>query len=427
MLKLILPDSQKFDLNSNSALAQPAGSAREQFLTDKASLAFAQLPYQEEALLRELTEAEKYAEGMDTFVVIGIGGSDLGTRTVVNALLSNYQRRIYFAGDTTDPKQLVDLSAELDLAKTLFIVVSKSGNTVEPAAAFIYFQDLANQQLGAETAVKHFVLLTDAHSGSLRKLASDKGYPSVVHGEVGGRYSVLSTVGMLPAHYLGLNVAEFLRGARELADQLVQSASNQDFALSYAVWLFQQAQSGKNINVLIPYAYGLTEFSMWFKQLWAESLGKNNSGTTPYNVVGPAFQHSTLQLFNEGPDDKMFTFITAKRARQDVNLPPDAAGLADFQFLAGRSFQEILTGEYETTSFALRKYGRQMATLEIDQLDEYNLGQLFYFFELVTLYSGYMYRVNPFDQPGVELSKNAMFGLLGKPGFEQYRDEFQQG
>lgn len=420
--------------NRNLPLSDAAVQAKQTYLGRKDQFGYAQLPYLSEQLLAEIEDAKKYAAGMETFVLIGIGGSDLGARAIVNALLSQYQKQIYFCGDTTDPKSLLDLSAELDLSKTLFLVISKSGNTIEQGTSFLYFRELITTQLGKDAVTKHIMFLTDPETGTLRKLAREQGYPTMnIPSNVGGRYSVLSSVGMLPASLIGTDVSKFLAGAKDMSELINSSDSESDPALKYADWQYRDAKVGKNITVFMPYEYGLTEFARWFKQLWAESLGKKhnlqgevvNNGTTPVQAIGPVDQHSQLQLFNEGPDDKNFTMLVATNAQRDINVPADLADLPDFEFLAGKSMHEILNGEFATTLYALQKNGRSTCTIEVPVVDEYYLGMLFYFFEQAVVYLGAMYNIDPFDQPGVEMSKNAMYGILGKEGYEKDKAEFE--
>jgi glucose-6-phosphate isomerase len=415
-------------------------SAKQKFLKD--DLSFKKLPYEYDNLKVDLENATKYAEGMDTIVVIGIGGSDLGARALHRAINSQYhnqlvetkkinQKKIYFSGDTTDPESISNLAEILDFEKTLFLIVSKSGNTIEPSSVFAYFRDLyISKNLDI---YKHFVFLTDPKSGTLRDIANTSGYKTLIHGEVGGRFSVLSSVGSVPAHLVNIKVDKLLEGARDL-DKHIQE-EEMDIVLNYiaAKYLYYKKHN-KTISVIMPYQYSLYEVGKWYQQLWGESIGKrldlqNNevyAGQTPVALLGPVDQHSQLQLLNEGPNDKFITFIKAENSRQNLNLPENYNGVEQFEFLKGHNFQEILNYELETTAFALTKNQRPNCTITIPQIDEYHLGQIFYFFEVATAYMGYLLNINPIDQPGVELSKNAMYGVLNKGGYEEIKKDFEE-
>lgn len=442
------PRIKENGLNSDdfNQFSVKAASVKTQFLKDKSSLDFVKLLEQLDVVNAAVSKAKATAAGMRAMVIIGIGGSDLGARAIFKALNHTHHNllaragklpssmEIYFLGDTTDPVVLQETLDVLPLAQTLFLVVSKSGNTIEQASTFVYLRDQVLKTLGMEAVKKQFLLLTDPQTGALRELANREGYATIDHPEVGGRFSVLSVVGMVPAALMGHDPTEFLRGARDLAAELDDNNAADDFALTYAAWHYLYASQGKSMTVLMPYIYNLCELALWFRQLWGESLGKkvNNqgqavyAGTTPVAALGPTDQHSQLQLYNEGPNDKVFTLLTATSSRKDIDMPTDYSGVEAFSFFSGRKLHEVLNLELETTAFALTQNSRPNLQITIPILDAYNLGKLFYFFELVTAYMGYFYDINTYDQPGVELSKNAMFGVLGKPGYEKNKSEFEQ-
>ncbi len=411
----------------------------------KEDLGFKKLPYGFADLLGEFSKVDEMMKGKKAIVIIGIGGSDLGTRAIHKALSHphyneyaditlNDEPKIYFIGDTTDPEMISGLMDILNLERTLWLVVSKSGNTIEQSSTFAFVRS-EYQKLNLNP-VDYIAFLTDPKSGTLREISNKSGYKTVdIPSDVGGRFSVLSSVGMVPAHLLGLDVDQMLSGAKDLHELISSSKENdRDDVLEYALNKFAQYKSGKNISVMMPYQYSLYEFAKWYQQLWAESLGKQvnskgevvNEGQTPIAVLGPVDQHSQLQLFNEGPNDKFFTFIRAEESRSNLNLPDDYKDVEQFEFLQGKSFQEILNLEQSTTAFALTKYGRPNVTISIPKVDAYHLGQLFYMFEVVVTLFGYALDINPFDQPGVELSKNAMYGVLGKSGYEKEKEEFEE-
>jgi len=384
-------------------------------------LGYAKLPYRDDLSAINSLAGALRKEFRDV-ILVGIGGSDLGARAVHRALNHQFHNmlhrpRLFFLGDTTDPVAIQEVLDVVDLKQTAVIVVSKSGNTVEQMSTFVYLRQQLLDVVG-ENVSSHIVILTDAAVGTLRDLVKQEGYRSLdVPDDVGGRFSVLSNVGLLPLAVAGIDIAQLLAGARAMDQE--DNRSNESIAFRYAALQYAHYQGGKRISVLMPYTYGLREFGFWFRQLWAESLGKNeNTGPTPIAAVGPTDQHSQVQLYMEGPADKVFTFITVQEPAVNMELPDSFPAL---DYLKGHSFNEILLAEQRATAYALAEAGRPSLTLRLEKLDAYHLGQLLYFFELATSYAGAMFKVNAYDQPGVEIGKKYMFGLLGRPGFEEYQ------
>lgn len=424
-------------------------SAKKEYLATKEQYGFRDIVRLTEDQKLDLQLAKAMAKGKNAVVVIGIGGSDLGMRAIANALLSLYHNeeqdknpqqdslKIYFAGDTTDPKSLLDLSAVLELEKTIFLVISKSGNTVEQASTFVYLRNLVAKSLGEQAAIDQFLFITDPESGTLRELSKKHGYRAVsIPSNVGGRFSVLSNVGLVPALLVGVEVEQMLQGAADLQsfhEEISEDNLLDDPIAKYVATQLYYYRKEKNISVMLPYNYALGSFSKWYQQLWAESLGKAldkegktvNVGMTPTAALGPMDQHSQLQLYNEGPKDKFVTLIIAENPEKDLFLPQDYKGLEQFAFLKDKRFYEILQLEKETTAFALTSNGVPNVTLQLPTLDAYHLGQLFYFFEVSVALFGLILNVDAFNQPGVELQKNAMLGVLGKPGYEKERAAFK--
>lgn len=426
----------KFTFKTSSNIHQLVRNAKQKFLDE--SLGFKRLPTEWEKIKKDLERVDNLTKSKDTIVIIGIGGSDLGTRAIhraVNGLYYNQNpkgKKIYFTGDTTDPEAITELEEVLNLKKTIFFVVSKSGNTIEQASVFTYFRSivLANGLKDTE----HFVFLTDPTTGTLREIAVKDGYETFdIPSDVGGRFSVLSTVGVIPVHLVGINVEQLLKGALDLHKEIEETQT--DIVSKYTeLKLAAYKEDRKSISVLMPYQYSLYEFAKWYQQLWGESIGKKLNtkgedvfeGQTPIAALGPVDQHSQLQLFNEGPNDKFFTLIKATQTLKALKTPENMNGLDQFNFFKGKSFQEILNYELDTTAFSLTRNKRPNVTLEIPQINEYFMGQLFYFFEVAVTLFGYALSINPFDQPGVELSKNAMYGVLGKAGYEEIGREFEE-
>lgn len=398
-------------------------SVMEKFQTE--DIGFKKLPNSFESLKTDLEKAQKQFSEFASMVVIGIGGSDLGTKSIVSALKSSVLgKQIKFAGDTTDPDAISGLISSIDLSSTLFIVVSKSGDTIEMSSLFVYLRDLILREFGKESLSRHFLFITDPIQGTLKALSRREGYQTIdIPTDVGGRFSVLSSVGMVPSFLVGLKVEDFLKGAKEL---------DLGLAYRYALIVSWYYRNGVDINVFMPYKYNLRYLSLWYQQLVAESLGKKfNSrqeqvfeGITPISALGPVDQHSLLQLLNEGPNNKLVTFLRVEKSESQLNLPTDYQDIEEYEFLEGKSFSELLALEQETTAYSLTQNKRANITIELASLDEYHLGQIMYFFEVVVTLVGFLLDINPFDQPGVELSKNTLYGVLGKEGYDQYKRDF---
>ena len=405
---------------------------------DAGEFGFAQLPYQTEETLAEIEQlADHIKNRFKSVLVVGIGGSDLGARAVHRALNHQFYNlrggnpKLFFVGDTTDPEALQEVLDVVSLMETCIIVISKSGNTVEQMSTFVYLRDQLEKQLGELEAREHIVLVTDPEKGTLRALVQSKGYKSLaVPPAVGGRFSVLSSVGLLPLAIVGVDIRGLLAGAQEVdaADKVLTPMSNP--MLQFAVLQHWHYLQGRPISVLMPYQYRLREVGFWFRQLWAESLGKHlaadgktvlDIGPTPIAAVGPTDQHSQVQLYMEGPADKVFTFIRTETSHVNLHLPESLTDQEGMGYLKGRSFTDILHAEQEATALALARSGKPSGCLILPELTAETLGEVLYFFELTTLYAGELFGVNAFDQPGVELGKQYKYGLLGKEGFADPR------
>jgi len=343
-----------------------------------------------------------------TMVVVGIGGSDLGARTIQQAVQPDQPpMEVLFHGDSTDPEQIRRLHQRIDLAKTVFVIISKSGETVETISQYLYWKEVYCGQF--ENWAAHFVFVTDAQKGILRKEAERFGVATLaIPDSVGGRFSVLTSVGLLPAMAMGVDVAALLSGAREFAADPATRALSYDFAASQ----FQLASQGIFLTVLMPYATRLEEFARWFRQLWAESLGKDGTGILPIQSRGPADQHSQGQFYMQGRPSQSVLFIRVEEPIEDFVLPQ--TDIPELSYLSGHTFQEICLAEQSATAQALAEVGRPSATLTLDRLDEQTLGALFLFFELAVVATAELLEVNAFDQPGVEHGKQIMYRLLGK-------------
>lgn len=392
------------------------------------------------ALRDQATSFVSKAKGrFDDVVILGIGGSALGPIAMRTALrpsgwnmLTDSARkgepRLHVL-DNVDPETIASLLARLELSRTLFIVTSKSGGTAETMSQFlIVHQALERQSLKPGA---HLVFVTDPAQGALRPLATKMGIPALdIPPNVGGRFSVLTPVGTLPAALIGIDVAKLLAGAADMASRCENANLEENPAGAYATlqWL-ADTKLGKTINVMMPYSDPLRDFADWFVQLWAESLGKHlpdgsSVGQTPLAALGATDQHSQVQLFMEGPKNKVVTFIAVKERRADLTIPHGFKEVKELGYLGGHSLGELIDIEQRATAGALAKRGRPNLTIEIDRVDEWHVGGLIMLFELATAYAGQLYAIDAFNQPGVELGKQFAYALLGRPGADAARKEW---
>ena len=396
--------------------------------------------------VRQITAfAEGLGQAHDHVLVLGIGGSALGTKALLNALRrpawnewDDEGREFYprvTVLENVDPTTVAAALARIDPRRVLVDVISKSGGTAETMAQYLVVRAWLEAALG-EAAHRHLVFTTDPARGALRELAGREGIATLeVPPAVGGRFSVLSPVGLLPAALSGIDIAALLAGARRAVDRAGSDDLLRNPAALYAA-LHWAADSdlGARIHVLMPYTDRLRELAEWFRQLWAESLGKRvdregrtvHVGPTPVAAVGATDQHSQVQLFMEGPFDKVITFVRLERFAEDLPIPgpdavtPGAAGdlPPDLAYLPGHTLGELLNAEYEATSAALAEMGRMSCTLRLPELTAETMGELIMFFQLATGYAGVWYGIDPFDQPGVELGKRLTYAAMGRPGYQ---------
>lgn len=329
-------------------------------------------------------------------VVLGIGGSALGTICIQNALGHLYKQSepSLHVLDNVDPEFIAELEDVIDLSKTLFIVISKSGGTVETLSQYYYFnQKIQDAGLNHN---HHFVFITDPTQGTLGDIAREQGN-KLFHlpQNVGGRFSVLTAVGLLPAALIGIDIQKLIQGARDMRDLFL----SEDFATNLPFQIATiQYMADKNINVVMPYVQKLNYFADWYKQLLAESIGKTDMvGITPTKALGATDQHSQLQLYSEGPNDKLIIFIETQKFQVDLPIPNPE--------LNGVTFNQLINTEKKATADALTENGRPNFTVLLDELNEYTLGQLFMLFQGATAFLGEYYGIDAFNQPGVELSK----------------------
>ncbi|MDQ6716891.1 MAG: glucose-6-phosphate isomerase [Gemmatimonadota bacterium] len=425
---------------ADSAALFPSAAAAVQQLRSSASIGFIDLP-SDEKLLAQVADFAAKARGRYTDVVIlGIGGSALGPIALRTALrpsgwnmLDESARAGYprlHVLDNVDPVTIAALLDRLALAKTLFIVTSKSGGTAETMSQFLIVEQ--RLQNGEHNVAEHVVFVTDPKSGALRPLAGQLGVTALdIPANVGGRFSVLTPVGTLPAALIGIDVRALLAGAGKMAARCTSSDLSKNPAGTYAMlqWL-ADTKLGKSIDVFMPYSDPLRGFADWFVQLWAESLGKHRSdgtsvGGTPLAALGATDQHSQVQLFMEGPANKTVTFVAVDGHGVDVKIPNAHADVTELAYLGGHSLAELISIEQRATAGALARRGRPNMTIHLDKVDEASVGELMMFLEIATAYAGQLYGVDAFNQPGVELGKQFAYAQLGRPGADAAKKEWE--
>ena len=387
-----------------------------------------QLPrqYDREEFARIQAAARKIQQDSQALVVIGIGGSYLGARGVIECLCSpNYNLKkkdtpnIYFTGNGLSSDQMAELMDLLEGVDFSVNVISKSGTTTEPAVAFRFFRKLLEERYGPEEAARRIYATTDRRKGALKALADQAGYETfVVPDDIGGRYSVLTAVGLLPIAVAGIDIRALMQGAARMQEVCTAGDMEQNPAWQYAGARYQLYRAGKKIEILASYEPSFRFMSEWWKQLYGESEGKENKGLFPASVEFTADLHSMGQYIQQGERHLLETVVRFDPEEQESTVPFDAADGDGLNFLAGRTMDFIRTQAMDGTLLAHEEGGVPNIILRCGALNADTLGQLIYFFEYACGLSGYLLDVNPFDQPGVEAYKKNMFALLGKPGYE---------
>ncbi len=364
-------------------------------------------------------------------VVVGIGGSYLGAKALTEALKNPFGRQehtLVFAGHTLSEDYHASLLRFLDSTLYNIVVISKSGTTTEPAIAFRVLRDHLRSKIGDKGMKSHIVAITDAQRGALHNLAVSEGYETfVIPDDVGGRYSVLTPVGMLPLALAGFDIDAFTRGMRDMALSIREgNDTDSNIAIAYAAARNTLYLKGYTTEILISYEPSLVFLAEWWKQLYGESEGKESKGIFPSSVTFTTDLHSMGQYIQQG-ERKLFETVIHVAEPHHRLVVPDASDNADgIGFIAGKTLSEVNHKAEAGTRIAHIEGGVPVITISIGRIDEYNLGQLMYFFELACAISGYTLGVNPFDQPGVESYKKNMFALLGKPGFEAERERLER-
>ena len=386
--------------------------------------------YDKDEFSRIKKAAERIRHSSDALIVIGIGGSYLGARAAIEALSHSFHNQmngntqIYFAGQNISSTYISHLLEMLEGKDISINVISKSGTTTEPAIAFRIFRDYLEKKYGKEEAKKRIYITTDKEKGALKQLATEEGFETfVIPDDVGGRYSVLTAVGLLPIAAAGLDIDKMMEGAQSAADKYNNAdlATNQSY--QYAAVRNALYRKGKSIELLVNYEPALHYVSEWWKQLFGESEGKDHKGLFPASVDFSTDLHSMGQYVQEGRRDLIETVVQVTKPKVELTIGEDAANLDGLNFLAGKTMNDVNKNAFQGTVLAHVDGGVPNMVVELDELNEYTFGEMVYFFEKACGISGLLMGVNPFDQPGVEAYKKNMFALLGKPGFEAEKEE----
>jgi glucose-6-phosphate isomerase len=393
--------------------------------------------YDREEFARIQKSADKIKSDSDVLLVIGIGGSYLGARAAIEMLQHSFYNalpkekrktpQILFVGNNISSTYMKDLIDLLDGKDFSINVISKSGTTTEPAIAFRLFRKLLEEKYGIEEARKRIYATTDKARGALKTLATEEGFESfIIPDDVGGRYSVLTAVGLLPIAVSGANIDEMMKGAAQASEEFSESELEDNIAYQYAAVRNALYNRGKTIEMLINYEPGLQYFSEWWKQLFGESEGKDQKGIFPASANFSTDLHSLGQYVQDGRRDLFETIIKVESPRHELVLEEAANDLDGLNYLAGKTVDFVNNKAFEGTLLAHTDGGVPNLIISIPKMDEYTFGYLVYFFEKACAMSGYLLGVNPFDQPGVEAYKVNMFALLGKPGFEEKKAELEK-
>jgi glucose-6-phosphate isomerase len=396
------------------------------------------LPYDDKMVAAVKAMTSRFQPGCKNLVVLGIGGSALGNIALQTALrpwmynMDEKQRsgpRLYVL-DNVDPVQFASFLDWLapELEQTVFNVISKSGRTAETAAQFLTVRDILIKRFGTDGYRKAVLATTDARQGTLRAIAEAEKLATLEVPEgVGGRFSVLSAVGLFSAAMTGIDIEALLAGAREMDNRCRTTEARMNPAAMNAGISWHFYNRGKRISVMFSYSHALKDMADWYRQLWAESLGKAvdlrggrvNVGPTPVRALGTTDQHSQVQLYREGPNDKLFTFLEVENFSRDVTTGPCPDSVPELNDLAGRRMSELFQAEKTGTEYALLKSHRPCMSVIFENIDAFAVGQFIYLYEVTTSVAGLLFRINAYDQPAVELGKDATLALMGAKSYEE--------
>ncbi len=417
--------------------SQPLYENIKQKIADE-SIGFFNLPKDKEIIEEIKSYTDSVKNRYEYYVHVGIGGSALGPITLQNSLNSNYynlsQKPKMFFPDNVDPDWLEELFENIVAEKTLFHIVSKSGSTAETAATFLKIMDYLDKALG-KNYYKNLLFTTDPHKGLLNQIALENPIKCFrIPDNVGGRFSVLTPVGLVSAALTGINIEKLMLGADKMAEKCLNPNLIENPAFVFAAIHTYYMDHGKNISVMMPYSNKLKDVSDWYCQLWAESLGKqvNNNGETihtgqtPVKALGATDQHSQIQLYKEGPNDKVISFIEVESFKNNLVLKNHFSYIEDFNYFEGKSLGQLLNSEKKATELALTSSNRPNLTVKLSQVNPENVGGLIMLLQVATAFAGEILNINAFNQPGVEEGKIATYALMGRKGYEKKRQEIEQ-
>ncbi|KLO22826.1 glucose-6-phosphate isomerase [Marinitoga sp. 1197] len=390
--------------------------------------------------LDKILDIQEWIQSFESFVVLGIGGSALGNialQTTLNPLNYNYMENKktpkIFIVDNVDPDFVASILDQINPHKTLFNVISKSGTTAEAMSNYLIARGII-ESYGLDPK-KHIIFTTDPENGILRKIAKEEGIETLeIPQEVGGRFSVLTPVGLLSALAGGIDIIDLINGAKAMFEKVSNKNIYENPAALNALLHFLYYKKGYNISVMMPYSNKLLLLADWYRQLWAESLGKKyningevvNVGQTPVKALGATDQHSQVQLYNEGPDDKVVTFIKLEKFERDIKIPKIHEEFSTLSYLGGKTLSELLNTELFGTEYALTEHGKPNMKVVFPEINAFNVGQFFFVYEFQTAIMGKLLEINAYDQPGVELGKKVTYALMGREGYENFANEVKE-
>ncbi|MBQ6883899.1 MAG: glucose-6-phosphate isomerase [Clostridia bacterium] len=432
----------KAQLKANSELCKKAFETVQEN-RGKGMMGWSELPYNQDQVVADILETAKAVrKSCKYFVVLGIGGSALGPIAVFQALKHLHYNDLkdkarkgpkFYVEDNVDPERMLALFDVIEPEKTIFNVITKSGSTSETMSQYLIIWDMLKQKFG-ERAKDHVIATTSMQSGNLIKIAKKEGLKTFyIPDGVGGRFSELCPVGLLPAAVLGIDIKKMLKGAAYIDKLCNKPDYTKNPAMAFAILQYLAFNQGKNVSVMMPYADSLKYMADWYCQLWAESLGKAVKkdgspafvGQTPVKSLGVTDQHSQVQLYTEGPFDKVVTFIAVDGYRGSVTIPDGCEEFPNVNFLCGHTLNELIDTERRATEYALTKKQRLNNTIYLPEVNEFTLGEFMFMLELATAYIGEMFGIDTYDQPGVEEGKNATYAMFGRVGYEEKRKELE--
>lgn len=388
-----------------------------------------------EADISDIKEQGKWLSEFESIIQIGIGGSALGNRMLNRALLHPFYNELsqekrngprYYLSENVDAESNEAIWEMVDPSSTAILVISKSGSTGETMANFLFFLKKMEDSIGKEEALKRVLVITDPEKGNLRALAAEKNCRVLdIPPGVGGRFSVLSSVGLAAACAVGIDVDRLLEGARIVKESICSSNSfleKPSHLIAALSWL--HGEKGRVMDVIMPYSDRLSDFGEWYAQLWAESIGKEGRGFTPVRALGAVDQHSQVQLYTEGPDDKLFTLVDVEKRSLDITIPGSEYGsLSPLKYMDSKSMNRMISYEARSTAAAIARSQKPVIWISLPEIDEKRLGALIFTFQYATALTGFLLSIEPFNQPGVEQGKKYTYGLMGRDGFDQHGRE----